>query len=88
MILSNHLECLRVVYIIWVDHDSSRFIPRIIRHPHIQMQMNGKVMIQGAPVPGSFCEWQSVIRINSGAIQMVSGICVLSRRRREYAFEL
>ena len=32
MILSNHLECLRVVYIMWVDHDSSKFIPRIIRH--------------------------------------------------------
>jgi len=33
MILSNHLECLRVVYIMLVDHDSSKFIPRIIRHP-------------------------------------------------------
>jgi len=30
MILSNHLEFLRVVYIIWVDHDRRKFISRII----------------------------------------------------------
>ena len=30
MILSNNLECLRVVYILWVDYDGKKFILRII----------------------------------------------------------
>jgi len=33
MILSNYSECLKVVYIMWVDHYGTKFIPRIIRHP-------------------------------------------------------
>jgi len=35
MTLSNHLECLRVVYIImWVDQDGSKFIPSDIHNIH------------------------------------------------------
>jgi len=50
--------------------------------------MRFKVTIQGAPAPRNFCEWHSVIWMNSGVIETASGICVLSWRRREYACEL
>jgi len=50
--------------------------------------MRFKVATQGAPGSRTFCDWYSVIELNSGASETASGIWVVRRSRRQYASQL